>query len=200
MGCHDDRMSADAALRPPPKVRAHRSPVLRVHDPGRTLLRRGLRVGVAAPAVFYLFLNVLDEPAAALPAAFATFSILAFADFGGPMGQRLRANVALGTLGTLLFIVGAYAGGLPWLAIASTFVVVFAISFASILRGYFGAASTAILVPWVLAVTTHVPHHLIATKAIGWAVGALVATAAAALLWHGAPAQPPAPCLGHVPR
>lgn len=162
-------------------------PSLTVHDPGRTLLRRGLRVAVLAPAVFYLFVVVLDRPAAGLPAAFATFSILAFADFGGPLAQRFQGNLLLGLTGTVLFVIGAYAGTVPWVAATATFVVVFAISFTSILRGYFGAASTALLVPWVLAVTTHVPHHLITTKAMGWAVGALVATVGAAVLWPSHP-------------
>ena len=55
----------------------------RVNDPSHILLRRGLRVAVLVPVVFFVCMQVLPAQEAALPAAFATFSVVAFAGFGG---------------------------------------------------------------------------------------------------------------------
>ena len=88
----------------------------RLNDPTRPL-RRGLRVGLLVPLVFFVPERVLGLSAAALPAAFATYTILAFADFGGPTLDRLRANVTLGLFGVVMIAVGSYANSSGWLAV-----------------------------------------------------------------------------------
>ncbi len=155
----------------------------RLNDPTHALLRRGLRVGLLVPLVFFVLERVLGLSAAALPAAFATYTILAFADFGGPTLDRLRANVTLGLFGVVMIAVGSYANSSGWLAVLTTFVVVFTISFASVLRGYFAAGSLAAIVPWVLVVAS--PHDiaLMPQKCVGWAIGAAVAAVGALVLW-----------------
>ena len=155
----------------------------RVHDPTHVLLRRGLRVAVVVPVVFFVCMQVLPAQEAALPAAFAAFSVLAFADFGGPAFDRFVANIVLGVIGTLLYTVGALIGWHPVAAVLSTFVVAFAISFGAVLRGYFATATTAVLLPWVLAATTHPDVAVLPEKSAGWAAGALVAALAALVLW-----------------
>lgn len=159
----------------------------RVSDPGHTVLRRGLRVAVLVPLTFFVFEIVLGLSASALPAAFATFTILAFANLGGPVGDRFKANLALGALGVSLVAVGSLVSNLAWLAVASTFVVTFAISYASVLRGYFAASSVAALVPWVYAATS--PHDLdvMPQRCLGWAVGAVVASVGSIVLWPSHP-------------
>ena len=167
----------------PAKPRLVARLVARLHDPTRVLLRRGLRVALLVPMVFFLCQQVLGLGAAALPAAFATYTILAFADFGGPVLDRLRANISLGLFGVMMVAVGSYANRWAWLAVVSTFVVVFAISFASVLRGYFAAGSLAAIVPWLLVVAS--PHNLalMPEKCLGWALGAAVAVIGALVLW-----------------
>ena len=155
----------------------------RVNDPAHILLRRGLRVAVLVPTVFFVCMQVLPAQEAGLPAAFATFSVLAFADFGGPALDRLWANLMLGVIGTVLFTVGALVGWHPVAAVLSTFVVAFVISFGAVLRGYFATATTAVLLPWVLAATTHPDISVLPEKSVGWAAGALVAAVGAAVLW-----------------
>lgn len=159
----------------------------RISDPGRTFLRRGLRVAVLVPLTFFTFEVVLGLAPAALPAAFATFTILAFANLGGPVRDRFKANLTLGALGVALVAVGSLVSNVPWLAVASTFVVTFAISYASVLRGYFAAASVAALVPWVYAATS--PHNLdvMPQRCLGWAVGAVVASVGSIVLWPSHP-------------
>jgi hypothetical protein len=58
---------------------------LRIRDPGQIFLRRAGRVAVLVPLMFFLFRDVLQLSEAVLPVCFATFSILAFADLGGPV-------------------------------------------------------------------------------------------------------------------
>ena len=159
----------------------------KITDPGSIFLRRGLRVAVLVPLIFFVFEIVLGLSPAALPAAFATFTILAFASLGGPVRDRFRANLTLGALGVALVAVGSWVSDVPWLAVASTFAVTFAISYASVLRGYFAAASVAALVPWVYAATS--PHNLdvMPQRCLGWAVGAVIASVGSIVLWPSHP-------------
>ena len=158
-----------------------------VHDPGGQLRGRALRIALLVPLEYFLLVQVLHQSDAALPAALATLSILAFAALGGPRGDRLRANLILGALGVGLTALGALLSAPAWLAVASTSIVVFCISFACVFRGYFAAASTAAIVPWVVAVTTATDRDHLVAVCCGWAFGALVAAAGAALLWPSHP-------------
>ncbi len=158
-------------------------PAVKVNDPQRIFLRRGLRVGLMVPAVYALLLYGVDIPDAALPAAFAVYGTLSLADFGGPLLDRFRAALVLAVAGTVLYAVGALAGASGVVAVLATVVVVFAITLVSVLRGYFGAATTAVLLPWVIAATTLIPLHQIPVKSLGWLFGALVAEIAVVVLW-----------------
>jgi len=154
-----------------------------VHDPTGTFWRRALRVAIVVPLLYSVLQFGLGWSNAALPSAFAAFSLLSFADLGGPAKDRLRANLILVSVGVSLMAIGSVFGLWRWPAVIATAVVVFAISYASVLRGYFSAASTAAIVPWVFAATSTPALDQIPGRCIGWAIGGLVATAAAALIF-----------------
>jgi uncharacterized membrane protein YccC len=156
---------------------------LRIRDPGQIFLRRAGRVVVLVPLMFFLFRDVLQLSEAVLPVCFATFSILAFADLGGPVRDRLIANLCLTGVGTVLVALGIFFGQWRWPSVLATIVVVFWISYATVLRGYFGAAAVAAIVPWVLAVTEGSPLSTVPVQCLGWAAGGLASTMGALLLW-----------------
>ena len=81
---------------------------LDMHDPGHVILRRALRVALLVPVTYFVLQVVLGWTHSALAAAFACFSMLAFADLGGPRKERLTANALLGLNGVVLVALGSY--------------------------------------------------------------------------------------------
>jgi len=156
---------------------------LRIRDPGQIFLRRAGRVAVLVPLMFFLFRDVLQLSEAVLPVCFATFSILALADLGGPARDRLIANLCLAGVGTVLVALGIFFGQWRWPSVLATIPIVFCISYATVLRGYFGATAVAAIVPWVLAVTDGSALSTMPVQCLGWAAGGLVSTLGALLLW-----------------
>jgi uncharacterized membrane protein YccC len=78
---------------------------------------------------------------------------------------------------------GIFFGQWRWPSVLATIPIVFCISYATVLRGYFGATAVAAIVPWVLAVTEGSPLSTMPVQCLGWAAGGLVSTLGALLLW-----------------
>lgn len=152
-------------------------------DPQKVLLRRALRMALMVPLLFWFMIYVLNMPKASVPAVFALFCVVAFADFGGPLLHRFRANLVLTVVGALLILFGVLCGTNIWIALPATFVVCFAIAFSAILRGYFAASTIALLVPWVMAVTGQAPDTTAVPQAIAWCIGGLAGAIACLVLW-----------------
>jgi uncharacterized membrane protein YccC len=154
-----------------------------VNRTGQIFLRRAGRVAVLVPLMFFLFRDVLQLSEAVLPVCFATFSILALADLGGPARERLVANLCLAGVGTFLVALGIFFGQWRWPSVLATIPIVFCISYMTVLRGYFGATAVAAIVPWVLAVTEGSPLGTVPVQCLGWAAGGLASALGALLLW-----------------
>lgn len=154
-----------------------------MHDPGHVILRRALRVGLLVPLTYFAIQGVLGWSNAALASAFACFSMLAFADLGGPRRGRFAANALLGLNGVVLVALGSYLGQWSWAIVAATIVIVFVIAYSAVLRGYFAAATAAAILPWVFAATATPDPELTVHRAAGWAIGATVATIGSVTLW-----------------
>ena len=116
---------------------------LRVHDPGLQLLRNAVRAAIVMPAVFAFADKVIEEPQVATFAAFGSFAVLVFADFGGPARSRIIAYVALACAGAVNITIGTLCSRTPWLAAAAMAAVGFVILFSGIINGYFAAGGTA---------------------------------------------------------
>lgn len=162
----------------------HTAPVpkLRISDPGHVFLRRAARAALCVPLLYWFVGTCLDYPQAVLPVCFSTYSIIAFADLGGPRRDKLIANLTLAATGLVLVIIGGLLAPYLWPSVVATLAVVFCIAYAGVLRGYFGAAGMAAIVPWVLSITGG-PTTDVAALAFGWALGGITASLAVTFLW-----------------
>lgn len=152
-------------------------------DAAHIFLRRAARVAILVPLMSWFTSDVIKQPAAGLPSSFALFSILVFANLGGPKLARLRANVMIVLVGLVALIAGAVTGASVWVAVPATFMAIFAISYSAVLRGYFAASTNAVIVPWVLGATSGTGVTNLPAECVGWLVGGTLACVAASLLW-----------------
>lgn len=141
------------------------------HDPGGTALRRGIRVGLLTPAVLAIGLGPLDDPVAALFAAFAVVVLLGFVDFDGPPALRARAYAGTTLAGAVLIVAATPLSLTPAAAAAFAAVTVFAVRLAGGLGGRVEASGVALILAVVLAAVVPAPADEIGSRLIGW-VGA----------------------------
>jgi hypothetical protein len=126
--------------------------------PDLAALKSAARAAIVIPAVFALADKVIARPQTSLIAAFGSFALLVFVDFGGPARRRLAAYVGVGCVGALLITLGTLCSRSPWLAAGVMAVVGFVVLFAGILSGYFAAAATGAILTFVLPVTIPAPN------------------------------------------
>ncbi len=156
---------------------------MKLHDPGHVLLRRACRVAVMQPLTYAFVSEVLHQPVSAPYAAFGVFTLLVFADFGGPQRDRALAYLIFGVLGVALVAVGSLLASSIPIAVAFAAVITFAIIFAGVLRGYVAASSSALLLPLMLAMTAAPDLAQTGLRCLGWAIGVIAATVGALVLW-----------------
>ncbi|SRR5579871_4189515 len=161
----------------------HAARTARLHDPGRVALRRAARAAIAMPLLLTLSLEKWHSPQTATFAAFGTFSMLVFADFGGPPGARAAAYVALAGGGALLIAAGTLLSGATWLAAAGMAAVGFVVVFAGVLGGYVAAGGFAALLAFVLAVISPATLADLPARVLGWVAAGAVSVIAALVLW-----------------
>ncbi len=155
----------------------------RIHDPGRVILGRGLRVGVVTPLAFGVAEIADADPQTSVFVAFGTFALLAFSDFGGPPRRRLAAYGAATIAGALLIVIGTPFAREPLLAGALALPIAFLIRFTGGFSGQLSAAITPLTLAFVLAVALEAPPSAIGDRLIGWLAAGAVSGAAALLLW-----------------
>jgi uncharacterized membrane protein YccC len=160
-----------------------RVPQLRINDPGLISLKTAVRSAIIMPAVFALSYEVIQNPQTATFAAFGSFAILIFADFGGPVRSRLTAYLALALAGAVLIVIGTLCSRNPWLAAGSMAVIGFVILFSGAINGYFAVAATAAILPFVLPVSIAAPLSVIPSRLAGWGLAAGAGICAVMLLW-----------------
>ncbi|WP_037680109.1 FUSC family protein [Streptomyces griseus] len=156
---------------------------LRAHDPELAATRRAVRAALVMPALFALCGQVLDAPVMALYAAFGSLSMLLFVDFTGPMVQRLRAHVGLGVAWLLFICLGTFAARVTWVAVAGTVIVGFLVLFSGVVSSVLAGASTALLLAFVLPVSTSAPVSELPARLAGAGLASVAATLAISLLW-----------------
>jgi uncharacterized membrane protein YccC len=154
-----------------------------IHDPGLAALKNAARAAIVMPANFALASQVIGNPQTALFAAFGSFAILVLASFSGPARSRLTAYLSLGAAGLALVTLGTLCSRNAWLAAGAMAVVGFAILLSGMINGYFAAGTTAAVLVFVLSVSVPAPVSAIPDRLAGWALAAVVGTAAALMLW-----------------
>jgi uncharacterized membrane protein YccC len=146
-------------------------------------LKSAARAAIVIPAVFAFADKVIQQPQTSLLAAFGSFAILVFTEFGGPPRARLAAYFTLGCVGALDITIGTLCSRTPWIGAVAMGVVGFAILFSSVFGGYFAAGATGAILTFVLPVTIPVSNSVIPQRLEGWGIALGAGTLAAMLLW-----------------
>ena len=152
-------------------------------DPDYLALRRAVRAAIVAPICLALTVEVIGDAAMATFAVFAAIGLLILVDIPGPMRQRLANYAALAGAGAVLVCLATPLSGNVWLATISMAVVGFAIVFVGVLSSVLAASTTALLLAWILPVSTQAPAADIPARVSGWGLGSALAILALALIW-----------------
>jgi uncharacterized membrane protein YccC len=163
---------------------------LRDHDPGLAATRRAARTALVMPALFALCSQVLKSSTMATYAAFGSFSMLLLVEFTGPMVQRLRAHVGLAVAWAALICLGTLAARTTWLAVTAMVVVGFLVLFSGVVSSVLAGATTALLLAFILPVTSPVPLSQLPDRLAGAGLAAAAALLAISLLWPRPAADP----------
>jgi uncharacterized membrane protein YccC len=156
---------------------------LRAHDPELSATRRAGRTAIVMPALFALCSQVIGSPAMATFAAFGSFSMLLLVEFTGPMVERLRAHLGLAAAWAVLICLGTLVADQTWLAITVTVAIGFLVLFSGVVSSVLAGASTALLLAFILPVTSPVPLSQLPERLAGAGLAAAAAMLAIALLW-----------------
>ena len=157
-------------------------------DRGFAALRRATRTAIVMPAMFALGDKVIGNPQVATFAAFGSFAMLLLVDFGGPMAERLQAQVALAVTGGVFVCLATLASQTAWLAAVAMAVAGFGVIFAGVVSSVLAGATTSLLLAFILPVSLAAPASAVPDRLAGWGMAAGVALVATAFLWP-APAR-----------
>ena len=160
------------------------------HDQGLFAFRRALRAAFVLPAVFAFGDKVLGNPTLAIFAAFGMFAMMLFVDFTGPMRERLQSLLGVGVVGGIFICLGTLASRDAYLAAACMVVVGFGVLFVGVISSILATATTALLLAFVLPVTSAGPPSVIPDRVEGWGLATAAALLANWLLWPPPPRNP----------
>jgi uncharacterized membrane protein YccC len=163
---------------------------LRRRDRGLIALRRAGRTAIAMPAMFAVGDVVIGNTTTAAFAAFGSFASLLLFDPPGPRRARLRAQVALALAGAVLVCVGTLASQSTAVAAVAAAIVAFGVIFSGVVSSLLAAATTSLLLAFILSVCLLGPVSSIPDRLLGWGLASGAALLAVALLWP-APARDP---------
>jgi uncharacterized membrane protein YccC len=156
-------------------------------DPGLFSLKRAARAAIVMPAVFAFADKVIKNPQTATFAAFGSFAILVFADFGGSRRIRLVAYLSLAGAGAVFIVLGTLCSRDPWIAAVAMAAVGFVVLYSAVISAYFVAGGTAAMLAFVLPVNVPADPSVIPARLAGWGLASAVGISAVMLLW---PSQP----------
>jgi uncharacterized membrane protein YccC len=153
-------------------------------------VRRAVRVAVVMPAVFAFAIEVIGDPTVSVYAAIGSFALLLLVEFGGPMRERLEAQVLLIVAGAGLVAIGTLASAAPWLAAVVVGLVAFAVLFAGVVSSVLAGASTSLLLALIVSVSLPGPPSSIPARLAGWGLAGAVSLLAIRFLWPQPQADP----------
>ncbi|MDX6522460.1 MAG: hypothetical protein QOF08_3065 [Gaiellales bacterium] len=166
---------------------AMRTRWLSISDPGFASLRSAARAAIVIPCVFAFADKVIADVQFATFAAFGSFAMLVLVEFGGRARSRLIAYLSLAFVGAADIALGTLCSRNEWLAAGAMALIGFAILFSGFINGYFAAAGTAALLPFILSATIPAPVSALPGRWAGWAFAATAAICAHMLLWPQRP-------------
>jgi uncharacterized membrane protein YccC len=112
-------------------------------------------------------------------------------DFGGPLSQRLQAQVTLIVAGAVLICIATVASAGPWLAASAMTAVGFGVLFAGVVSSTLAGAATSLLLAFILPVSMPAPVSALPGRLAGWGLAGVASLIAIAALW-------PAPARDHL--
>lgn len=163
---------------------------LTTRDRGLLALRRAGRAAIVMPLLFWFCAKVLDNGEIATYAAFGSFAMLLLVDFGGPIRDRLQAQLALAVASAALVCLGTLASREQWLAAVAMTLAGFAVLFAGVVSSVLAGATTALLLSFILPVSLAAKASVIPDRLAGWGIATAATLLAVSLLWP-APASDP---------
>jgi len=146
-------------------------------------LKSAARAAIVMPGVFAFADQVTGNPQTSLFAAFGSFAVLVFVEFGGRRPTRLVAYLAFAAVGVVLISLGTLCSRDAWLAAAATGAVGFVTLFSGAFNGYLAAASSGAILLFVLPANIPAPNSAIPDRLFGFALAGGVGTAASLFLW-----------------
>jgi len=135
------------------------------------------------PALLALADKVIGNPTMSYFVAFGSFAMLLLVDFSGQIGDRVRAQAALGVACVVLITLGTLASGSTPVAVVAMILVAFAILFAGVVSSVLASATTALLLAFILPVSLAGSASEIPDRVAGWGLAAAVSVLAIAVLW-----------------
>ncbi len=134
-------------------------------------------------SAFLLGQYVVHNAQFAVMAAFTGAALLGIADFSGDRTERLRATFATAAVGAALLALGTAVSSSTAGATVTMFVVSFVVGYSAIFSGYFAAASSAVVVFYVVATGFPGPASAIPAREAGLAVGGGMSLVAIGWVW-----------------
>ena len=160
---------------------------LHIRDREHLAIRGAIRATLVVPITLAICDLGLDSRQASVMGVFGAISFLVFADFSGPPGPRLRANLGLAAAGFVLIPLGTLCSRNGVLATAVMAAVVFVILFAGILSGYVAAGGSSAILLFVLAAMIPAGPSAIPGRLTGWVLACVGSILALTYLWPSRP-------------
>lgn len=148
---------------------------LRIHDPGHTALRRGIRAAIGVPLAVGISLWLIPNTPGGFIAAFGSLGLIATCDFGGSTRRRLASLLGAAAVGTVLIVAGALAGLTLVSAVVVTFIVAATLAFVAVLHGAIASGAPAMTIIYVASATVGASLSSAWTLLAGWAIAIAVA-------------------------
>jgi uncharacterized membrane protein YccC len=152
--------------------------------------RRAARTAIIMPTMFAIGSQVIGNPTVATFAAFGSFAMLLLADFSGTLLERVAAQTSLVAVGCVLIPLATLVSGDPWVAAPTMFAVGFLVLFTGVVSSPLAAASTSILLSFILPVATPGSAAAIPDRLFGWLLAGIVSVPAVTLLWPAPRSEP----------
>lgn len=161
--------------------------LLKINDPDHVNLRKALRAVVLAPPIFFIADTVFDETLVGVFGFLSAFVALVFADFGGPVIKRAIPYLLLMVFSGLSLVIGSLLADAVFLAGLVMAVIMFIAVFGSVFNAYVPGFVAPVALAFAFAVFIPLNIIDIESRLVGWAIGSLVATVGAVLLWPTSP-------------
>ncbi len=147
---------------------------MRIIDPNRSALRRGIRIALAVPTIAFLVSRVANDPEGVVYGSLLATAILGLSDFSGPWNVRVFGPIATAGFAALAVVVGILASANLVSVVVVTLIIGSSLAFLPTLRGLPAAGAPAVLLMYAIAITTDVQLAEMPDVLIGLGIGTAV--------------------------